>query len=41
MRGLISIFAKLADFLDKGNTVHLVCANIKSFWPAALWDGVT
>lgn len=41
MRGLISIFAKLADFLDKGNTVHLVYADIKSIWPVALWDGVT
>lgn len=41
MCGLISIFTKLADFLDKGNTVHLVYANIKSIWPAAQWDGVT
>lgn len=41
MRGLIPIFAKLAVFLGKGSTVHLVCADIKGIWPAALGDGVT
>lgn len=41
MRGLKSIFVKLADFLDKGDTEHLVYAAIKSIWPAALWGGVT
>lgn len=41
MRGLMSIFAMLAAFLDKGNTVHLVYTDIKSVWPAAPWDGVT
>jgi len=41
MRGLVSIFAKLADFLDKGSRVHLVYADNKSVWPAALWHGVS
>lgn len=41
MRGLIPIFAKLAVFLGKGSTVHLVCADFKGIWPAALGVGVT
>lgn len=41
MRGLIPISAKLAHFLGKGSTVHLVCAHIQGIWPAALGDGVT